>query len=381
MTDIIKTLDSLENFYIKVWEDVCNIDSPTHFKKGVDKVSAYFINLANERGFEVEILKQSVMGDAVCITMNKDAKGTPVSFSGHIDTVHPVGSFGTPAVRFDDENIYGPGVTDCKGGVVGAFYALDVLRLCGFSDRPVHLILQSDEEFGSILSNGETIDFMCEKAKGSKAFINLEGQRVGTACVERKGIQNFIFCITGQEAHSSRCAIAGANAIAEAACKISEIEKIKDDDGLTCSCNQIKGGTAQNTVAGYCEFVVNVRFATKQQYDYIDGFMQKLADTTFVKGCTCELKKEHYRPEMELVKRNTDLLDSINEVLKKCDIPILTMGKSTGGSDAAYVTIAKIPCIDSIGVVGGNIHSPQEYAVTSSLKECAKRLCAIAKYI
>ena len=77
--------------------------------------------------------------------MNPDAKGKPVCLSGHMDTVHPVGSFGNPPVTFDDKNIYGPGVIDCKGGITASFMAMDALERCGFKRRPIKLILQGAE--------------------------------------------------------------------------------------------------------------------------------------------------------------------------------------------------------------------------------------------
>ena len=57
------------------------------------------------------------------------------------------------------------------------------------------------------------------------------------------------------------CATLGANAIAEAAYKILEIEKIKDSLGVTCNVGVINGGSVANTVAGKCSFEVDVRFA------------------------------------------------------------------------------------------------------------------------
>ena len=117
--------------YRKFWEDVCNIESPTDFKEGVDKVGSYFADLAKKHGWQVELFEQENVGNVVCITMNADVDARPISLSGHIDTVHPVGLFGTPAVRFDEEKIYGPGVRDCKGGVVGVMCAMEALQKCG----------------------------------------------------------------------------------------------------------------------------------------------------------------------------------------------------------------------------------------------------------
>ena len=372
-------LDEVDNLYerfLSVWADVCNIESPTNFKEGVDACGKYFIDFAKDMGWKVEIYPQEVSGDPICITMNPDAKGVPIVVSGHLDTVFPIGMFGTPAVRFDDEKIYGPGVVDCKGGVVGALYAMVALSNCGFSDRPVMLLLQTDEEGGSKGSNKATIKWICEKAKGCRAFLNLEGGSDGKICVERKGIVTFRFKIKGIAAHSSRCAISGANAIIEAAHKMLQLEKHKDNEGLTCSCNVISGGNAVNTVAEYCEFVCNVRFASAEQLAEIKKEAQELADTVFVEGCKTKLEIDSFRVAMERIDRNLKLVDDLNDAFEKFGFSRLEPSKRTGGSDAADATISGLTAIDSIGTKGGNIHSVNEFSFKESLKECAKRLVA-----
>ncbi|MBE6798059.1 MAG: M20 family metallopeptidase [Ruminococcaceae bacterium] len=376
-----ETIDALYDEYVKFWQDVCNIESPTEYKTGVDAVGDYFAEWAKKHGWSVEIYKQEKSGNVVCITMNGDSKGQPICFSGHIDTVHPIGSFGTPAVRTDGDRIYGPGVTDCKGGLVAAALAMDALSKCGYEKRPVMLILQSDEENGSKMSNKATIKYICERAKDVVAFLNLEGHSMGKACTERKGIVTFCFKVKGKAAHSSRCAVEGASAIREAAYKIIELEKIKDNDGLTCNCGLIKGGTAVNSVPDECEFYANVRYATREQYDLICEQVKKLANTSFVEGCTCTAEISSQRLAMEYSERNMELLSNINTALKNAGLQGLEPSKRTGGSDAADVTACGIPCIDSIGVTGGNIHSINEFAQLDSLRQSAKRLVAIAEYI
>ena len=61
-----------------MWEDVCNIDSPTNFKEGVDDVCEYFVDVAKKQGFQIEILKNEVSGNAACITMNPESDKAPV---------------------------------------------------------------------------------------------------------------------------------------------------------------------------------------------------------------------------------------------------------------------------------------------------------------
>jgi len=316
-------IDALYEQYLSVWEEICTIESPTDYKIGVDAVGEYCIKHAQRRGWKIEVLEQPVSGNVVCITLNPDAQAAPISLSGHMDTVHPIGSFGTPTVRRDAKMIYGPGVKDCKGGIAAAFLAMDALDRCGFCARPVQLLLQSDEEKGSMPSQKQTIRWICEKAKDSIAFLNLEGYTAGEACVERKGIVTFTFTVTGQEAHSSNCATKGANAIADAAHKIIELEKLKDDNGLTCNCGVIHGGTVPNTVPGKCEFTANVRFATQEQYDWICEHVQKLAAVEHVKGCTCKVLQTSYRVMMEGCERNRHLLASMNRIFAQTGLPIL----------------------------------------------------------
>ena len=378
MNEVLKKVETLTEQYYGIWEDVCNIESPTNCKEGIDKVGQYLASMAVERGWKVEYFRQEVSGDVVCITMNHDSESAPVTISGHIDTVHPVGSFGTPAVTRDSEKIYGPGVTDCKGGVVAGFMAMDALHQCGYNKRPVRLLLQTDEETGSKTSDGKTIEYICEKPRDSVVFLNLESYSKGAATLSRKGIISYRFDIAGKEGHSAKCATEGANAIVDAAYKIIELDKFKDADGITCNCAVISGGTVVNTVPGKCTFSANFRYATNEQLDTIRNFVAELAQTEHVKGCKCTATQTSSRPAMEKREANIKVLEKINEIFEKYNMPVLEAKMRPGGSDAAYVTQYGIPCVDSLGTAGGCIHSPSEFAKLESLAESAKRIIAIA---
>lgn len=371
-------LRELNGEYIRIWADFCSIESPTLCKEGVDAAGDFIAQMARQRGWRVEYCRQPVSGDAVCITMNPDATGAPLAVSGHIDTVHPVGSFGSPAVRIEGETIYGPGVMDCKGGVVAAVMAMDALAQCGFSARPVMLLLQTDEEVGSRLSGKETIRWICEKAKDAAAFLNLEPHTAGGACLKRKGIVTHRFVITGKEAHSAACATDGANAIADAAHRILALEKLKDAEGITCNCGVISGGTAVNTVPGSCTFDANFRFASQAQFDWISAHVRELAAQEFIAGCTCTVEQLSMRVAMELEQRNLELLEKANAVFAKHGLPQLVWVGRGGGSDAADVTCYGIPCLDSLGVRGDGLHSVRESGELASLLDAAERVAVLA---
>ena len=377
---VFKRIDDLEKEYLTFLEEFCLIESPTDFKEGVDAAGDYIIEKAKAFGWKVEKQEQKIAGDCICITMNPDVKAAPICLSGHIDTVHPVGLFSAPVVKVEGDKIYGPGVSDCKGGIVAAFFAMAVLDKEGFRERPIKLILQSDEETSSAESNKTTVEYMCECAKGAAAFLNCEPSVSGTAVLQRKGIAKYIFNITGKAAHAANC-FDGISAITEAAHKILELEKYKDKNGITANCGIISGGTKINTVPANCVLQVDFRFSNSDELLEVKKIAQKVADFSWVEGTSCELTLRSLRDAMELTDRNERLLERVNEIFESIDLSRLLPRSTGGGSDAAYTTQCGIPTLDSLGVQCGNIHSKDEYAVIPSLKESAKRLAAICAYL
>ena len=53
VAEIFNVIDRLNDKYVSVWEDVCNIEIPTNDKAGMDKVGEYFINLAKKQGWAI----------------------------------------------------------------------------------------------------------------------------------------------------------------------------------------------------------------------------------------------------------------------------------------------------------------------------------------
>ena len=379
---LFESIDALREEYVQVLLDVCSIESPTESKAGVDAVGRYFIERAKRHGWRVDVHREEISGDVVAITMNADAPGAPIALSGHTDTVHPIGSFGTPPARVEGERLYGPGATDCKGGIVAAFLAMDALERCGFRERPVMLLLQSDEENSSRNSKKRTIGYICEMARNAAAFLNCEGHNRGYVCLERKGILKYQFRVLGKAVHASTCG-EGISAIAEAAHKILALEQLRDGGewGVTCNCGLIRGGSAENSVPAECVFTADIRVTNEEDSLAAREYVRRVAETSYIAGSSCEVVLKSYRVPMVLTERNLELLARINEIYSAVGLPEMRHRKSSGGSDAADVTEYGIPCVDSIGVTGEFIHSVNEYMEIPSLSEAAKRIAAIAAYL
>lgn len=376
---LFEKIDKLEGKYIQTLKDACDIESLTRDKAGVDEAGRFFIEKAKELGFKIEVYPQEKAGDVVVITMNENSKEAPVAISGHIDTVHPKGRFGYPPTREEGDRLIGPGVSDCKGGVVAGLFAMEALKEVGYTKRPVMLLLQTDEEVGSSLSNLATINYICERSKNAVAFLNLEGANPGLICLERKGILVYKLKVKGIAKHSSSCD-QGASAIAEACHKILKLEEFKDPEAITCNCGVIKGGTVSNSVAEYCEFTVDFRYSTDKEREMAEKFVYEVANNNTIKGCSCEVEVVSSRPAMEKSERNYKLAEFINEVYAKEGLPILKPCKRLGGSDAAY-TSKYLPTVDNLGTEGGEIHTEKEYIEKASLVRSAKRIASVLFHI
>ena len=204
----------------------------------------------------------------------------------------------------------------------------------------------------------------------------------GFLCLERKGILKYEFRVHGRAAHASVCGD-GVSAIAEAAHKILELEKLRDGGewGVTCNCGLISGGTAINSVPAECVFTADIRVTNAEDEREVRDLVERIAATSYIPGSTAEAVLLSRRAPMARSEKNLALLSRMNEVYGEVGLPTLAPRKSSGGSDAADATEYGIPTVDSIGVGGDFIHSVNEFATLSSIPESAKRLAAVAAYL
>lgn len=379
-TELFAEIRRLEEKYLPMWQEICEIESPTSCKSGVDAVADYCIAKARALGWEVVRGHEDVSGDPVCITMNGGVDAAPICLSAHMDTVHPVGTFGQPAVRTEGDKIYGPGVHDCKGNIVAALMTMEALQNCGFNKRPVKLILQSDEETGSAGSCKRTVDFMAQQAAGCLCFLNMEPHISPKVTVQRKGIMKIRFDVTGKAGHAGKC-YDFASAIAEAAHKILKVESWKEKEGITCNVGTVSGGTGINVVPEKCSFQVDVRFTNAQEQDKIRTYLQAVADTVHVPGTQCTMTLVSTRVSMPKTENAMTLLARMNEIYAKTGLPELVPTMAPGGSDCADMVSRGFTAVDSLGIEGGGSHSINEWARLSSLVPCCDRIGALVWYL
>jgi glutamate carboxypeptidase len=286
----------------------------------------------------------------------------------HYDTVYgPENPFRSVAI-LPDGRWNGPGVVDAKGGIVVMLAALHALEASPFAEKiGWEVILNPDEEIGSPGSAA----LLDEAARRNHFGLLFEpalpdGSLVG----ERKGSGNFTIVVRGKAAHAGRDFAAGRSAIVALANLI--IEAAKRSGGITLNCGNISGGGAVNIVPDLAIGRFNGRITKRNEAERITQiFGELIAEANSRDGIRATLHGSFSSPAKVLDEKSLKLL----ELARVCgrEIGLELSWRASGGTcDGNRLAAAGLPLIDTMGPVGGELHSPGEYLLPHSIAERAK---------
>lgn len=370
---LFSCMNDLEGQYLDLWERLCRMETPSTDKPALDKQADFLEETAKALGFSVTRVPFEKAGDCLRIDVAGDGSA-PVVMMAHVDTVHPVGAFGSEVVRIDGDYMYGPGTCDTKGGAVAALYACHALTKCGISHPPVRIILNTDEEVSNFYSGQEGLTFIRENVRGAQAAFNCETGKAGLITVARKGLLHLDVHIQGKGAHAGNGYFTGISAIREAAHKILALEALSDPEHCTVNCGIVKGGTICNAVPVSCDLEVDVRGLSKEDLDHVTAQVMEIIHHSYVPGTVSTVSTRASRPPMERTEGNEKLFALYAKVAAENGLtPVEPMVRG-GTSDASYTTLEGIPTLCSCGPVGDDEHTLNERALRSSLKERALML-------
>ena len=369
-------LDQCREEMLFLWETLVRMESPSADPEAIDRLASHLDTYCRALGMETEKFRPE--GAGTCLAAATPARALPpILLLGHMDTVHPVGSFpGGPFTRRDG-CVYGPGVHDCKGGLVMALYVIRALQHIGYDRRQLRLALVSDEETGHSLSQMASVEFLERHAQGCGAAFTFEsGLPDGSVVTRRKGGGIVQLQVRGIASHAGTAPEQGASAVLEAARKIVAIQALSDPAHTTFNCGIIHGGTSANVVPDRCEVSVALRFHTNRDRDEALSALQSICGRVETPGTQCTLSPLAGFPAMEETDRTAALFALYRETSTALGLGTPESVYSAGCSDSAYTTALGIPTLCALGVLGEGQHSPHEHALEESLLTQAKRLAA-----
>ncbi|MBA4765132.1 MAG: hydrolase [Erythrobacter sp.] len=289
--------------------------------------------------------------------------------TGHMDTVFPVDHPFQEVKWLDDETLNGPGTADMKGGLNVILHSLRTFETIEGSSRVGYdVMINSDEETGSLASRG----LIEELARGKYAALTYEPSALpdGTLAHSRGGTGNYSITITGRSAHAGRNPQDGRNAIVAASDLVLKIKALEAED-ITVNPAKIEGGAANNVVPDLAILRFNIRPKSTDAMNRFDGDLDAILKTVEAEH---EVGIHRHGGVTRPPKPVDDKAQRLFDLVKACgaELDQQIAWKSTGGvCDGNNIAATGVPVVDTMGVRGGAIHSPDEFMIVPSLRERA----------
>jgi len=373
-SDVEGRLDALTASIVSLAE----INSGSFHPAGVNRVGTRLAEIANDLRPDIiehlpvpdaEVMspggqvRTAALGDALRIRNRPDAPFRICLF-GHLDTVFPV-DHEFQSVSVDGWRLAGPGVADCKGGLVLATeVARAIDRASWGRDVGWELLVVPDEEIGSNSSK----PLLHEAAERCDIGVGFEPSLPsGGVAGARKGSLTAHTIVHGLAAHAGRAHHEGQSAILGLARLIVELEALNDHPGVTVNTGRITGGGALNVVPDLAVASYNMRIVDAEAQQWVE---QRFAEAVAASPLEVELTWTGARPPKVRTATLDVMLGDVAEVARSVGLSI--EAEDTGGCcDGNDLAAAGLPNVDSLGIVGGGIHSTAEFADASSLPQRA----------
>ena len=302
------------------------------------------------------------------LTVRPDAP-VRLLLTGHMDTVFGVDHEFQQTRWLEHGVLNGPGVADMKGGLAVMLAALQAVERSPLAGRlGYEVVINSDEEVGSPASAA----LLARAAQGKRAALTYEPAALpdGTLAGARPGSGNFAIVVHGRSAHAGRNPQEGRNALIAAATLALELKSLEHAD-LTVNPARIEGGSANNVVPDHAILRFNIRpktTAAAEAFEHALHALRRAIETD--QEVAIQVHGGISRPPKPVDACAQRLFDLVADASIALGRP-LGWQASGGVCDGNNIAACGVPVVDTMGVRGGAIHSPDEYLVVSSLSERA----------
>ncbi|QTT89800.1 M20/M25/M40 family metallo-hydrolase [Pseudomonas chlororaphis] len=361
---------------LKLLERLVNIDSGSGYEAGLNQVSDIAIAELKKLGASIEKVPNGAAGGSHVLATLKGTGKARILLMAHMDTVFKEGTAAERPFRIQDGRAYGPGVMDDKGGIVAGVYALKVLDNLKFKDyEQITFLLDASEETGSEIAT----DLIKKTAKAHDVTLNLEpGRPADGLVVWRKGSATALVEVKGKAAHAGVAPELGRNAAMEAAHQILQLGKLGDEaKKTTINFTVLKAGDRTNVIPDQAIAKADVRAAVPEEFDRIEKDLARVSANKLIADTEVKTTLQRGLPPMPQTEKSDALVAMAQGIYGELGRK-LTIEGSGGAADSSLSAGVGTPTLDGFGIVGGNIHTPEEYAEVDSV---APRIYLLARMI
>jgi len=350
---------------LKLLERLVNIDSGSGYEPGLTQVRDIAVDELKQLGFSIELVPDKAANNSLVVATLKGTGKARILLMAHMDTVFKEGSAAERPFHIKDGRAYGPGVMDDKGGIVAGIYALKVLKDQGFKDyAQITFLLDASEETGSDAAS----ELIRQTAKAHDVTLNLEpGRPADGLVVWRKGSATALVEVKGKAAHAGVAPELGRNAAMEAAHQILQLGKLGDaEKKTTINFTVIKAGDRTNVIPDQAMAKADVRAALPEEFDRIEKDLARVSANKLIPETEVKTSLQRGLPPMPQTPESDKLVAIAQGIYGELG-KTLTIEGSGGAADASLSAGVGTPTLDGFGIVGGNIHTPEEYAEVESV--------------
>jgi glutamate carboxypeptidase len=329
-----------------------SIDTGADSPDGRDQAAGLLAEWAAACGCRTELVPKEAGLHLIC-RLSGEGSGRIVLL-GHHDTVFPAGTAVARPFEVRDEVAYGPGVADMKGGLLVGLQAIEALAQGGRPFASVELHSVPDEEI-------RTVPFATlDRVRGADVVLVLEcGRENGDLVSGRKTGAWIRLTVEGRPAHAGTEPERGRSAVKGLAHEIIRVEALNGQrPGLTVIAGTVTGGTLANVVPECAETMLDVRAPLRADFDWA---VAEIARVGSYDGLRVRVEDAGTWPGIEQGPAGIVLLAESRRLAAELGEPL--DGQTSGGmSDGCWTADIGIPTLDGFGPVGGDDHSPAEYA-------------------
>lgn len=363
--------------YLKDLAPLVNLDCGSNNPAGVRRAAEIMQGYFDSIGFTTELVDLGSKAGPGLIARNKpDAEHIDVLFNGHLDTVFPDGTAAARPLTIDGDRAHGPGCSDCKSGVLAAYWACKLARKEDLDRLSICCAFNPDEELGSPSSH-EWLASIGAKAKCALIF---EAARAGGELVRsRKGVCEYRITFHGKNAHAGNNPQDGANAnVAAMRFALAAYALANPEIGTTVNPGVIHGGTAANVIPNECTLAIDIRYRFDKDWTDLDEKFMAMLKETWAEGVTQELTWRVGMPAMPPSDSTQALADRITEAARMAGFDAKWVDAG-GGSDGNRIAKAGIPVVDGCGPAGGGFHTDKEFLRLDTVEERIQMLVNFLK--
>ncbi|MGB7948753.1 MAG: glutamate carboxypeptidase [Candidatus Binatia bacterium] len=353
--------------FVRDLATLVNIDSGTDDSSGLSRVSDILAQRLTHLGAGVEILPAAPAAGKVVLGTFQGMGSKKIMLMVHFDTVFDKGEAARRPFKVAGSKAFGPGVADAKGGVAIILHAMDLARQSGFKNYQTLTILFNPDEEKSSLGSRDLIRTLSAQQDYVFSYEPPDGDRV---IVATNGIAYVHLNVNGRASHAGSAPEKGRNAAIELSGQIMQLRDLGNAaKGTTVNWTMLQSGSRANIIPDKASATADMRLSDMSEVSRVQNDANKIIQRRIVPDTEVTVTVESRRPPFSRNPQSERLAALAGRVYQELGRSLEPVAMRYG-TDAgfAYHPGSTMPAVlEGLGIVGGGLHSPDEWADLDSV--------------